>query len=684
MANWISSKLKAAESILQQIDQKTADSLKKNEKSQIDELNFDSETKTGASLPLKDQLKKKTQVNNDFHGTLRSDPISLKSPSVSNSKNESSSSPKEVVDATTKPKTTLTDSDWTQLLGTPSQPTTSGASSRGNGHSGIRGLRKDGRRQGGSASVSAGSEVRRNQKNNKSVSKPVRRTSSVEENKLNGKASDGDDLGFSNSTGRSSNVKLQSAGGKLSEGREVDKGNEGTNRTSTLKTSLQSVNKNHITQSEMVSTVEKVDVVSDVKMQMAEGRDRLGSSLMRKHDSNHVASRSSTSDDLKKSSSSMSYGSSDSRSDSGSSSDSEDEREREERRRRREKILAEKAAAKAVEAIKERENMVARLEGEKQSLEKIFEEQTKQQAQEASKLQLTMMETMEAVELEKQKHNNTRMEVLARLAKLETANADLARSLATVQWNLEVEVNEVAEIRQQIELKEVNNEELERKIFNSHRTGTSLKKLAASKGVELEILEAEYSLATDKIGKLQNKAKQLELNIDMTRRELEEPTEVEVELKRRLNQMTDHLIQKQAQVEALSSEKATILFRIEAVSKMLEENKSMTDFSSTSSSRDLESGTWELSDSKLKPLIEDKIRSSKKHLYSLVQQFDAIFLAGAVFLKRNPTAKLWSLVYLVCLHLWVIYILMSHSQPSNESVSGAVFSLENINKTSGL
>lgn len=37
----------------------------------------------------------------------------------------------------------------------------------------------------------------------------------------------------------------------------------------------------------------------------------------------------------------------------------------------------------------------------------------------ASKLQLTMMETMEAVELEKQKHNNTRMEVLARLAKLE-------------------------------------------------------------------------------------------------------------------------------------------------------------------------------------------------------------------------------------------------------------------------
>lgn len=35
------------------------------------------------------------------------------------------------------------------------------------------------------------------------------------------------------------------------------------------------------------------------------------------------------------------------------------------------------------------------------------------------------METMEAVELEKQKHNNTRMEVLARLAKLEVLERTL-------------------------------------------------------------------------------------------------------------------------------------------------------------------------------------------------------------------------------------------------------------------
>jgi predicted RNase H-like nuclease (RuvC/YqgF family) len=63
------------------------------------------------------------------------------------------------------------------------------------------------------------------------------------------------------------------------------------------------------------------------------------------------------------------------------------------------------------------------------------------------------------------------------------------------------------------------------------------------------MLEAEISLLTDKIGRLQDKATKLEADIEMMRKELEEPTEVEIELKRRLNQLTDHLIQKQSQVD---------------------------------------------------------------------------------------------------------------------------------------
>lgn len=113
---------------------------------------------------------------------------------------------------------------------------------------------------------------------------------------------------------------------------------------------------------------------------------------------------------------------------------------------------------------------------------------------------------------------------------------------------------------------------------------------------------------------------------------------------------------------------------LQAVSRLLDESKSMTEFSATSS-RDIESG---------RPLFEDRIRSGREHLGSLLQQLDSIFMAGAVFLRRNTTARLWSLVYFICLHLWVIYILMSHSEASSEIKSGAVISLENINNTSGV
>jgi hypothetical protein len=51
-----------------------------------------------------------------------------------------------------------------------------------------------------------------------------------------------------------------------------------------------------------------------------------------------------------------------------------------------------------------------------------------------------MIETMEAVEMEKQRHHSTRMEALASLARLEVTNAELANSLAREQWNLEVQV----------------------------------------------------------------------------------------------------------------------------------------------------------------------------------------------------------------------------------------------------
>lgn len=166
------------------------------------------------------------------------------------------------------------------------------------------------------------------------------------------------------------------------------------------------------------------------------------------------------------------------------------------------------------------------------------------------------------------------------------------------------------------------------------------------------------------------------------------------------------------QVESLSSEKAALLLRIEvcickplsllqykkcigiflsifpvkcivhyhlqAVSRSLDNNGSSSlAYSSSSSKIDIEAGTWQESHP---PRLRDRIRNGQRQLGSAIRQLDSIFSAGHIFLRRNPKALVWAMVYLVCLHIWVLYILTSHPTIS-EARPGATFSLESLNKT---
>lgn len=362
-----------------QIDHQAAESLRKNERSRAEEITIATPTKTGGTVSLKDQLKKKTQESVDYHGKLRREPSFTLSSSVP-VKNNSASTKNDIVGtpkSPPKPKTTLTDSDWTQLLSTPDPATLYHG---GNGVPGIRALRKDGRRQHSAGLHFSVPDVKKNQRTVKGASKPAWGLGSFEGSKLNGKASDGEESGFPDSAGRPSSDQLQIDGIYL-EMQESDHNEAGPSPV--VKSNDEGNEENGGARDSKdvsfggVSGLGKTDGIS--------ANNHFSRMVLRKHEWK-AASSSSISDSPKRVSSSVSDGSagSDSESDSGSTSDSELEREREEGRRRKEKNMAEKAAARALEVLKEMENMIARLEGEKQSLEKILEEQAKQQAQEVN------------------------------------------------------------------------------------------------------------------------------------------------------------------------------------------------------------------------------------------------------------------------------------------------------------
>lgn len=347
-------------------------------------MNYETPSKATDILPLKDQLKKKTPENKDSIGKLRND----------HSLNFSGDRKKEKDTSAyvnVNPKSSLTDSDWTELLSAPNKTANGGS----------RGLRKDGRRQGSSGSNLTALVAKRSQKAPKnSVSNSLRKPDIVSDSKVNdggsfdGKPSDGEDSRFSDSMRSVSTVDLQSdyenketrksatkdatesfVAEHTGEANDERNGEKSDSNDTSVDGSSNSTYENN--SSVMVSPT--ADGVSDLKMRMTDNHNKLESTIGKISESNASLRKS---DFTKRASSSGSDGASDSETDSVSTSDSEVEREREERRRRREQILAEKAAAKAIETIKERENKVARLEGEKQSLEKILEERAKQQAQE--------------------------------------------------------------------------------------------------------------------------------------------------------------------------------------------------------------------------------------------------------------------------------------------------------------
>lgn len=340
-------------------------------------------------VPLKDQLKKKNKdvaETSDLIGKIQSD---RNSNETSNGSNRGSGEDvgalvvNVVKPSVSPPKSGLTDSDWTELLSVPSQAT---SASRSNGVSGIRGVRKDGRRKGVSGSNLSGLEVKRNQKGQNTGLRASPKSGVPLVNKVNGgKISDGEESKVADTVQRNSRVKSGSED-NYAEGRELD-GKERSPSLVGMEKNEANEERNSVSETlaDKDSLVGRVgDGVSNLKIGKGDDHRRVRSSFGG-IDKPTVGPRSHSS--MKKGSStftpsSLSDGGSASETDSTSTSDSEIEREKEERRRRKAQILAEKAAAKALEAIKERENMVARLEGEKQSLEKILEERANQQAQE--------------------------------------------------------------------------------------------------------------------------------------------------------------------------------------------------------------------------------------------------------------------------------------------------------------
>ncbi|XP_006925602.1 golgin subfamily A member 5 [Pteropus alecto] len=173
---------------------------------------------------------------------------------------------------------------------------------------------------------------------------------------------------------------------------------------------------------------------------------------------------------------------------------------------------------------------------------------------------------------------------------------------------------------------------------------------------------------------LQSRIKDREEEIQKLRNQLTNKTlsnSSQSELESRLHQLTEALIQKQTMLESLSTEKNSLVFQLERLEQQM---KSATGSGSNGSSINM-SGVDNGEGTRLRnvPVLFNDAETNLAGMYGKVRKaassIDQFSIRLGIFLRRYPVARLFVIIYMALLHLWVMIVLltytpeMHHDQP---------------------
>ncbi|XP_034051422.1 golgin subfamily A member 5 [Thalassophryne amazonica] len=182
---------------------------------------------------------------------------------------------------------------------------------------------------------------------------------------------------------------------------------------------------------------------------------------------------------------------------------------------------------------------------------------------------------------------------------------------------------------------------------------------------EMQYLEEEHHRA--KIT-LQSRIKDREDEIQKLRNQLTNKTlsSSQTELENRLHQLTETLIQKQTMLEALGTEKSSLVFQLERLEQQLKDVQGGHSEGPTINMSTLE-GTG-ARQRNMPLLFSDQDRSG---VYGKVRKaastIDRFSIRLGIFLRRYPVARLFVIVYMAVLHLWVMIVLLTYTPEMHPS-----------------
>ncbi|XP_055989491.1 golgin subfamily A member 5 [Sorex fumeus] len=176
---------------------------------------------------------------------------------------------------------------------------------------------------------------------------------------------------------------------------------------------------------------------------------------------------------------------------------------------------------------------------------------------------------------------------------------------------------------------------------------------------------------------LQSRIKDREEEIQKLRNQLTNKSlsnSSQAELENRLHQLTETLIQKQTMLESLSTEKNSLVYQLERLEQQMKAAPGGGSNGSAISMPGLDGGDG----TRLRnmPVLFNDTESNLAGMYGKVRRaassIDQFSIRLGIFLRRYPIARVFIIIYMALLHLWVMIVLltytpeMHHDQPGGQ------------------
>ncbi|NXT82865.1 GOGA5 protein, partial [Zapornia atra] len=175
---------------------------------------------------------------------------------------------------------------------------------------------------------------------------------------------------------------------------------------------------------------------------------------------------------------------------------------------------------------------------------------------------------------------------------------------------------------------------------------------------------------------LQSRIKDREEEIQKLRNQLTNKalsSSSQTELENRLHQLTETLIQKQTMLESLSTEKNSLVYQLERLEQQLKAIQGPNTNGPSINMAGID-GT-EGARMRSVPVLFSDAETSTAGMYGRVRKaassIDQFSIRLGIFLRRYPIARVFVIIYMALLHLWVMVVLLTYTpEMHHDSPSG--------------